>query len=54
MIRDENSAVGKRQLAMLLLAYSTGQVVTVYGMNTCARWVDGEDVDVVELGAPPN
>lgn len=54
MIRDENSAVGRRQLAILMLAHATGQVVTVYGMNSCLRWVDGEDVDLVELGVAPN
>lgn len=49
VIRDENSAAGKRQFAMLLMAQSTGQSVYVTGSNSCARWSDGEDVDMLEL-----
>lgn len=45
MIKDENAAAGKRQLALLLTARATDQVITVSGMSTCTRWGDGEDVD---------
>lgn len=45
MIKDENSATGKRQLAMLLMARETGRQVIVGGANTCTRWSDGEDVE---------
>lgn len=47
MIKDENSASGKRQLALLMAAQMSGRTVMVYGANTCTRWPDGEDVDAV-------
>lgn len=47
MIKDENSAAGKRQLAILLMARETGQQVIVGGANTCTRWSDGEDVEFI-------
>jgi hypothetical protein len=47
MIKDENSAAGKRQTALLLTARATDQVITVYGSSTCTRWGDGEDVDLI-------
>ena len=47
MIKDENSAAGKRQLAALLAARATGAEVTVIGFNACTRWGDGEDVDAI-------
>lgn len=49
IIKDENSATGKRQLAMLLMAKATGQQVSVGGAGTCTRWPDGEDVDTLEM-----
>jgi hypothetical protein len=49
LIRDENSAAGKRQFAILLTARSTGQLVTIIGRNTCNRWFDGEDIDSVDI-----
>jgi hypothetical protein len=49
MIRDENSNAGKQQLATLLAAQATGKTVTVNGMGTCQRWLDGEDVNDVVL-----
>lgn len=49
IIKDENSAAGKRQLAVLLTARASGEAVTISGMNTCARWHDGEDVEEVVL-----
>lgn len=48
MLKDENSAAGKRQLAMLMAAKASGQVVTVEGMNTCTRWPNGEDVNQIQ------
>lgn len=47
MIKDENSAAGKRQIAMLIAARSTGQEITVEGAGTCSRWPDGEDVNFI-------
>jgi len=49
MIRDENSTAGKRQLAALLAARASGQVITVRGSDTCNRWYNGEDVDSIEM-----
>lgn len=49
MIRDENSATGKRQYAMLLAARLSGQVITVTGAGTCTRWRDGEDLERIEM-----
>jgi hypothetical protein len=47
MIKDENSSAGKRQLATLLAAKTSGKEVTVHGDNTCTRWGDGEDVELI-------
>lgn len=49
MLRDENSASGKRQYAQLLAAQLTGKTIVVSGMNSCVRWADGEDVDVITI-----
>lgn len=49
LIRDENSNTGKRQYATLLAAHMAGKTVTVTGLNTCARWPDGEDMDDVRI-----
>jgi hypothetical protein len=49
MIKDENSATGKRLYAMLLAAQLTGKTVTVSGTGACTRWPDGEDIGVVRL-----
>jgi hypothetical protein len=49
MIKDESSAAGKRQLAMLLLARATDKEVQVFGTNACSRWGDGEDVDSLKM-----
>lgn len=49
MIRDENSATGKRTYALLLSALLTGRTVRVWGADTCARWGNGEDVHAVQL-----
>ena len=47
MIRDEKSATGARQFAVLLAAQMSGKAVLVTGSNTCTRWSDGEDVDTL-------
>jgi hypothetical protein len=49
MIRDEKSAAGKQQLALLMLAEATGQQVTITGTGRCERWSDGEDISEVHL-----
>lgn len=49
VIKDENSAAGKRQLAVLLAAQTTGRQIAIHGFNACARWSDGEDVNTIEL-----
>ncbi|MFC7420824.1 hypothetical protein ACFQNF_13225 [Iodobacter arcticus] len=49
MIKDENSNTGKQQLALLLVAKASGQLVSVVGNNTCSRWKDGEDVEDIML-----
>lgn len=37
VIKDENSASGKRQYAQLLAAQLAGKTIEVTGMNTCVR-----------------
>jgi hypothetical protein len=49
MIRDENSATGKRTYALLLSAFLSGRAVDVGGAGVCTRWPDGEDVSYVRL-----
>lgn len=51
IIKDENSGTGRRQLALLLTAKASGQRVSIKGMGTCVRWIDGEDVDEVILAS---
>lgn len=47
MIKDENSESGKKQYSMILAAQASGKKVQVVGYNTCTRWGDGEDVNVI-------
>ncbi|WP_105900742.1 hypothetical protein [Vibrio gangliei] len=47
MIRDENSNTGKQQYSLLLSAFASQTKVTVEGMNSCIRWKDGEDINVI-------
>jgi len=47
MIKDENSASGKTQISILLAAYATGKSISIDGLNTCTRWFDGEDINVI-------
>ena|SRR5688572_21149118 len=49
IIRDENSNAGKQQYTMLLAAQASGKVVNISGLNTCSRWINGEDVDYIQI-----
>ena len=49
IIRDETSAVGKQQLALLMLAQTTGRSVIIQGSGLCTRFTDGEDIKEVAL-----
>lgn len=49
MIKDENSMTGKHQLSVLLAAQAAQKLVKITGFNTCTRWHDGEDVNVVNV-----
>lgn len=49
MIKNENSATGKRQLALLMMAQASNKTVKIDGMNTCTRWGDGEDIGTVQI-----
>ncbi len=49
MVKDENSAAGKRQYALLLAAHLAGRPIIVAGADTCTRWSDGEDVNIISL-----
>ena len=49
IIRDENSNAGKQQYAMVLAAQASGKRVFVVGLNSCARWHDGEDLNYIRI-----
>lgn len=49
MIRDENSAGGKSQIAILLSAFMAKINVQIQGNMTCNRWGDGEDIENISL-----
>jgi hypothetical protein len=49
IIRDETSAVGKQQLALLMLAQTTGRSVIIQGSGLCTRFADGEDIKEVAV-----
>jgi hypothetical protein len=49
MIRDENSAAGKAQFAILLSAQAQQKPIKVVGSGSCTRWSDGEDVDYISV-----
>ena len=49
MIKDENSAGGQGQYAMLLSAQLAGKTVLVEGTGSCTRWSDGEDIFLVRI-----
>ncbi|MBB3006214.1 hypothetical protein [Cupriavidus alkaliphilus] len=44
MIKDENSSVGRQQIALLLTAMSSDKLITADGANQCTKWGDGEDL----------
>jgi hypothetical protein len=48
MIPNETSESGKRMYASLLAAQMAGRVVIITGKNTCIRWGDGEDINMVQ------
>ncbi|CAI3143775.1 hypothetical protein MWMV7_MWMV7_02249 [Acinetobacter calcoaceticus] len=47
IIKNENSATGKRQLALLLMAQAANKIIYIKGYDTCSRWPDGEDIDYI-------
>lgn len=49
VIKNEKGDTGKRQVAALMLAQATGQKVKIDGTNTCTRWPDGEDIEIVQI-----
>lgn len=49
LIKAENTSTGKQQYAQLLASRLSRQLVRIIGGNTCIRWHDGEDIDVVAL-----
>lgn len=49
MVKDENSATGKRTYAALLAAKVAGKTVHIWGAHSCTRWPDGEDIHAVQV-----
>lgn len=49
LIKDENSASGKSQFSQLLAAKMAGKTVSIRGLNTCKRWLDGEDINTIVI-----
>lgn len=49
LIKDENSTVGKSQFSQLLAAQLAGKTVRITGLNTCSRWGDGEDINLIVI-----
>ena len=49
LIKDENTTTGKNQFSQLLAAKMAGKEVTIAGLNTCGRWPDGEDIDLITI-----
>ncbi|MDV7644034.1 hypothetical protein R4849_11415 [Acinetobacter baumannii] len=49
VVKNEKGDTGKRQVAALMLAQATGQKVKIDGTNTCTRWPDGEDIEIVQI-----
>lgn len=47
IIKDENSVAGKSQVSMIIAAYLAGKAITIQGANTCTRWGDGEDINIL-------
>ena len=51
IVKNENSENGKKNYSLLLAAYMSGKAVYIDGLNTCSRWPDGEDINVIRLNA---
>lgn len=49
VIYDENSSVGKEQLALILSAQAQNRPLDVTGTNTCIREGAGEDVGTIQI-----
>jgi hypothetical protein len=49
IIMNETSAAGQKQYALLLVAKASGLSVSIGGNNTCTRWPDGEDINIITL-----
>ena len=49
-IKDENSTAGKTQISILLAAWASGKTIIVSGSNSCSRWGDIEDVNIIPIG----
>ncbi|MDY6993106.1 MAG: hypothetical protein SVR94_10955 [Pseudomonadota bacterium] len=49
VIKDEQSLTGQQQLQLLNLALMHDKVISVSGFDTCSRWADGEDVNVIRI-----
>jgi len=42
---NATTPAGKAQLSGLLLAYSTGKTVAIWGTGACTAWNDTETID---------
>ncbi|WP_419227339.1 hypothetical protein [Alteromonas sp. OM2203] len=49
LIKDENSTAGKSQFSQLLAAKLANKEVVITGLNTCTRWGDGEDINIIVI-----
>lgn len=47
LIKDENSVAGKSQFSQLLAAKMAQKNVSITGTNSCDRWNDGEDINII-------
>lgn len=48
-LKDETSATGKLQLAMLLTAKVLNKPVNIWGIGDCGRWPDIESLNQVQM-----
>ncbi|WP_305840223.1 hypothetical protein [Photobacterium leiognathi] len=49
LIKDEHSTTGKSQISQILAAKMANKTVIIYGLNTCSRWPDGEDINYIVI-----
>jgi hypothetical protein len=49
IVAAETTESGKKQYALLLSAKTSGLRVTINGKGTCTRWIDGEDINTLQL-----